>query len=70
MIWIAITAFIISVAALTITKEIQHGKTERLKMDIKAHQVDQYNEFLKDTNEHMLSDQLTKEFKIIEIHKD
>jgi len=70
MIWIAVTAFIISVAALTITKEIQHGKTERLKLDIKAHQVDQYNEFLKDANEFMLSDKLAKEFKIIEINKD
>jgi hypothetical protein len=71
MIWIAIavifTAFALGNAWQNVIRIKENAHTERLKTEIKADQVRDYNEFLSSVNEHMLSDQLSKEFKIITI---
>lgn len=69
MIWIAI-CFLLSVAVFVsgwkeVTKIKENGHTERLKIDIEGDQVEKYNEWLADTNEHMLSDKIATKFKII-----
>jgi len=69
MIWLSIAIVISSGVFVAgwkaVVKMKEDGHTERLKIDIEGDQVEKYNEWLADTNEHMLSDKIATKFKII-----
>ncbi len=58
MIFFAIGCFGLSIGAITTVKEWQKGKTDRVKLKLKVHQIDKYNEWLESTNQHLIADEI------------